>query len=162
LVAILATPPLTTSGRRSRDRVALVAALLGFDSHSIVNLVETATEDITRLATVGAADVVWLESRPAIESAARKADGALFAWGHSEPSGIARKHHRDQVEWVLSQVRQLDLPWWTVGTTPRHPSRWQRYTSRAFPGERFDEALFKSLRANHLVPLSRIAGSPAR
>ncbi|MGC5223722.1 DUF1643 domain-containing protein [Micromonospora sp. DT81.3] len=148
LVAILATPPLATSGTRTRRRLERLAPLLGCEQVVIANLLRTPTADVIAISSVGAAQKDWVQSRQGILDAIHLADHVLLAWGTTEPTGTARNHHRDQVEWVLDAVARCSVPVWTVGGTPRHPSRWQRFTSRHLPGVAFDVALRGSLVAS--------------
>lgn len=146
LVAILANPPLTTSGRRTSDRVTLAAALLGCDSVRITNLFAASTSDVTQIPHVGQHSAHWVAARAELESRLDGADCVLLAWGVGEPSGPARHHHRAQVEWLRSRLATTGMAsLWTIGGLPRHPSRWQRYTSRAHPGIQFRAALSASL-----------------
>lgn len=146
LVAILATPPSATSGVRTRARLALAADAIGATALEVVNLLDVATRDVLDMADAGREVEPWLASRDQIHSSLAKADQVLLAWGISEPTGPARSHHRAQVHWVMEDITANGLSWWTVGGSPRHPSRWQRYTARTYPGRAFREALDASLR----------------
>jgi len=145
LVAVLASPPRTTSGNRTRARVDLAGQALGFDSTLIVNLLHLPTSDVTEISILGVDADSWLASRKSIDRALLIAGGVLAAWGQSEPTGAARGHQRRQVEWLQSRISSLGLRSWTVGGTPRHPSRWQRITHSAYPHETFALALGKAL-----------------
>jgi hypothetical protein len=145
LVAVLAAPPRGTSGDRTRRRVTLAAQVLGCASAEIVNLIDLPTATVLDISVIGTAEAAWAASRRALADAVNRADMVLLGWGHSEPSGAARTHHRSQVAWVHQAIIMEDIPAWTVGGTPRHPSRWQRYTSRAHPGVEFRHALRRSL-----------------
>lgn len=146
MLAVLASPPLATTGDRTRARLRLAANLLSYDQIEIVNLIDTATASVIEISTVGADADPWLRARTSIEDAIHRADAVLLGWGQSQPGGSARRHHRRQIEWLGAHVRARAVPAWTVGGTPRHPSRWQRYTHRAFPGVEFGEALRQALR----------------
>ncbi|TFC34129.1 DUF1643 domain-containing protein [Cryobacterium sp. TMT2-42-4] len=144
LAVILATPPLTTSGERTLARVRMASELMGVSRVSICNLLDVATNDVREVATVGNSAAPWLASRPAILEALGDADDVLLAWG-SEPTGPARNHQREQVAWVMNLIASQRTEAWAVGAQPRHPSRWQRYTSRAHAGMDFSSALQLSL-----------------
>jgi hypothetical protein len=145
LLAILANAPASTSGDRTRRRVVAAKDILGCKSASITNLFAVPTANVVDIATtcVGAAE--WQAMRPAIAEGITRADAILLAWGCTEPSGPARAHHRAQVAWLTQIIKRAGLPVWTVGGAPRHPSRWQRYTSRAYPSLAFNDALAISL-----------------
>jgi hypothetical protein len=147
LLAVLATPPLSTSGERTLARVQMAAALIGSDSISVVNLLRTPTNNVNEVRSVGATAEPWLNSRPALLLALRQADAVLLGWG-AEPIGPARHHHRDQVTWLLAEILTTGLPSWTVGGQSRHPSRWQRYTARTHPELDFPTALALTLRSD--------------
>lgn len=145
LLAILATPPLATSGLRTKRRIEMATSLLGCGGHEIANLLDVATNNVVEVNAIGLNPDAWKFSRPALAGGIARADVALLAWGHSSPNGLARTHHRAQVEWVLHELRERSIPLWAVGPTPRHPSRWQRYTSREFPNLPFSAALGSAL-----------------
>lgn len=147
LVAILATPPLVTSGERSLARVRLAAEILGLRSVTVTNLLDVATRDVIDIAHAGRDPEPWLDSRDNLTTQLATAGAVLLAWGTTSPSGPARHHHRAQIAWIADIVRERSLACWTVGGTPRHPSRWQRYTSREHPNIPFSVALAASLRA---------------
>lgn len=154
LVAILASPPLT-SGLRSRSRVDLAARLLGFDTAAIANLIAEPTSDVGDLARVGATAAPWRDSRRLVRGTLLDASAVILGWGTTEPLGAARLHHRDQVSWLLSEIAGRRLETWTVGGTPRHPSRWQRYTWRTHPELPFENALKASLTRGDLAKPAR-------
>lgn len=145
LLAILATPPRTTSGSHTRTRVRAAAAFLGFKASHIVNLLDAPTRDVTEISAIGVGIDVWLHSRPPISAALDNCDGVLVAWGVTAPVGPARHHHSAQIRWVIDEAETRGLRLWSVGDVPRHPSRWQRLTSREHPGVEFAEALAASL-----------------
>lgn len=159
LMAVLATPPLATSGERTLARVRIAANLIGSTSVSVSNLLDVATNDVREIAKVGAREEPWVKSRAALSTAIGDADAVLLAWG-TEPVGSARQHHRDQVAWLLDAIRAQRIPSWTVGGQSRHPSRWQRYTSRAHAGLDFRIALELSL--CQVMPVTRIADQAAQ
>lgn len=144
LLAILANPPLTP-GTRTRNRVLVASQLLGFDEMAIGNLFSIPTARTGDISVVGADVEGWMVARKTLESQLQTADGVLLGFGCAEPSGPARYHHREQVLWLEQQLEQFrHLVWW-VGGQPRHPSRWQRHTSRCYPGIPFLEALEEAL-----------------
>ncbi len=145
LLAILATPPLRTSGHRTQRRVDMAAKLLGFDTTKIVNLLDVPTNDVTEISHVGSDQSAWVASREALSDGIVRADAALLAWGASEPTGPARAHFREQVAWVEGIIRQRGIDGWTVGGTARHPSRWQRLTATQSALTPFEEALRAAL-----------------
>lgn len=147
LLAILATPPLTTSGARTRGRLQLATEILCSDVLVIANLIDVPTKDVLDIASVGREPAPWREARGDLASQIAAADAVLLAWGTAEPAGPARGHHRAQVAWVNDVIGSRGIVSWTVGGMPRHPSRWQRYTARRQPGLPFSSALAASLQA---------------
>lgn len=145
LVAILASPPLRTSGARTRARLDLAGSILGATSVIAVNLLDIPTDDVNGIAAAGKDAAAWLASRPRLEHSLRVADDALLAWGTATPSGPARQHHRSQICWLSGRLLAVGLRVWTVGGQTRHPSRWQRYTSHAYPQLQFIAGLRASL-----------------
>lgn len=145
LIAVLASPPATTSGLRTEHRVRLVADLLESRSMDIVNLLDVPTASVLDLSEVGAEPEPWLRSRHSLWASLSADADVLLGWGQSEPNGTARHHHRAQIAWLHRQLSQAEARVWTVGGTPRHPSRWQRYTSRSHPTLPFRLALSASL-----------------
>ncbi|MCK9921266.1 hypothetical protein MXD61_05015 [Frankia sp. AgPm24] len=125
--------------------MALAGELLGFAEVKVANLFSMpshATGDIDEL---GATAAGWLAARPSLESALTEAAGVLLAYGASSPSGPARTHFREQAAWLRTRLDELALPGWQVGDGPRHPSRWQRWTSREHPDIPFTEAVRRSI-----------------
>lgn len=157
LVVVLATPPLATTGERTRARVRLAAEIIGAEATELVNLLSIPTADVNTIAAVGQEAHSWLNSRSRLHAAVMAADDVLFAWGIAEPAGPARSHHRDQVRWLLQLVQARGAGEWMVGGVPRHPSRWQRYTARVRPGVPFEQALRSALLPVH--PNNRAAYS---
>lgn len=155
LVAVLASPPTTTSGDRTRNRLRLAANVLGFDRVGLVNLFGLATSTVLDISRLGTEASPWQVARPQIEEGLAVADGVLLGWGSTEPTGGARRHHRAQVSWLGCVLADRGLVAWTVGGTPRHPSRWQRYTARQFPGLIFGDALAKSLQQEKISLVER-------
>lgn len=74
-----------------------------------------------------------------------RATHILLGYGTTEPTGPARLHHREQVAWLRRAIGERGLPIYQVGNGPRHPSRWQRWTFRTYPGVPFADALKLSL-----------------
>jgi hypothetical protein len=145
LRARLANAPLSTSGHRTQGRVAAASKIIGCESVVIVNLFSLPTRSVLDITMAGADEAGWTAARLAILEGLRRSEAILLGWGCAAPSGSARNHHRSQVEWLFAEVSATALPMWTVGGLPRHPSRWQRYTSRAYPALAFDDALARSL-----------------
>lgn len=87
----------------------------------------------------------WLAARYELACALDRASGILLAYGTGKPSGLAGNHQAAQIEWLKGEVGKRKLVTWTVGGKTRHPSRWQRYTYREFPGVDFLTALKASL-----------------
>lgn len=140
LAAILASPPLTT-GQRTLARLEMAREILGYDDVVVANVVDVATRSTGELATVGGEPDVWVRARPQLRAAITQADVVMLGYGCTEPSGPARLHFRAQAAWLQDLVNQLGLPVVMVGNAPRHPSRWQRWTSRQHPDLAFPDAL---------------------
>lgn len=151
LIAILTNPPLTR-GDRTRARVDRIRSMLGHESAEIVNLFPEATHRTGAITRLGSDEALWVSARPSIESALTRADSVLLGYGLDEPAGAARSHHRAQVRWLHGALRDRRLPVYVVGEGPRHPSRWQRYTSRRFPDVPFEQALSLSLKPIDMRP----------
>jgi hypothetical protein len=150
LLAVLANEPATTSGDRTRRRVATATNIIGCTTTVIINLFSVPTATVSGISVAGVEESAWLAARADISDGLRHADAILLAWGCTEPSGAARAHHRSQVAWLVGALSKISLPVWTVGGVPRHPSRWQRYTSRAYPSLAFNDALENSLTRDHI------------
>lgn len=138
-------PPSQTSGARTRARVDLAREVLGFEEARLVNLFALPSYRSGGLSELGGTPEGWLAARDKITDGLGRAAAVLLAYGMQTPSGPARVHFRDQVAWLDERISEYNLPTWWVGGAPRHPSRWQRYTWREFPGVTFEEALAKSL-----------------
>jgi len=145
LLVLGSNPPAQTSGQRTLSRVQQAVSILGFERAILANLFALPTYRSGGISDLGRTPEGWLDARPPLLSALDQCDGVLLAYGTQEPSGDARVHHRDQVRWLYEQVEDRGLPCWWVGGAPRHPSRWQRYTWREWPGEEFGTALEQSL-----------------
>jgi hypothetical protein len=145
LLAICSNPPLTTSGERTRARVEQARTLLEFQDVRLANLFALPTYRTNDVETLGQGPDGWRRARVAIDEALDSADAVLLAYGVSAPAGLARKHHRDQVDWLDEAVSRRRLPAFWVGGAPRHPSRWQRYTFRQYPGMAYADGLKQAL-----------------
>jgi len=144
LLFILATPPVT-SGSRTTARVDMASDIIGFSRPRVVNLFPIVTRSVTDISALGIEQDPWVVNRGALLDALGEANEVFLAYGVAEPSGPARVHHRSQVQWLHEQISQLELKTWTVGGRTRHPSRWQRYTSKIYPTLTFRDALKLSL-----------------
>jgi hypothetical protein len=147
LVAIGSNPPLTTSGERTRGRLEQARALLGFEEVKLVNLFAMGTYRNGGVAKVGHAPEGWRQARLEIMEGLRDAEAVLLAYGVGAPSGSARQHHRQQVDWLNAVLDDRELPVYWMGGAPRHPSRWQRYTYRHHPDLSYLEGLKLALSA---------------
>lgn len=150
LLAILANPPLTP-GWRTLRRVELAREVLGYASVDVANLFAAPSQSTSAIAELGATAGSWLAARPQVQTGVMVADGVLLAYGVSSPVGPARQHYRQQVEWLDEQLASREVPVWTVGGIPRHPSRWQRWTSRMHPSLDFRSALALSLASREVA-----------
>lgn len=144
LLAICSTPPLT-SGIRTFNRLSMAREILGFGRLEVANIFALATRSSSEISDLGKEFSTWLQSRAPIEAGVLRADGVILAYGTTPPVGPARMHWRKQVEWLQRLVAETEVPVWTVSDEPRHPSRWQRYTFRAYPDLTFEAALVKVL-----------------
>ena len=140
LLVVGMNPPLT-SGERTHARCALAARTLGFDDYRLGNLTMVPTLNVLDLNIAATHADPWLEARTALAIHIVEAQGALLAYGVSSPTGQARLHFQTQVAWLESMLRASQISVWQVGNRPHHPSRWQRYTSRAHAEIPFSDAL---------------------
>ncbi|GAA1915418.1 hypothetical protein GCM10009815_08000 [Nocardioides marmoribigeumensis] len=134
-----------TDGQRTLRRVELARSILGFDAHAVVNIFAIPSHATGALGTLGVAESGWIDARREMCAGLAGAKGVLLGYGSSPPSGAARAQFRGQVDWLASQLSELAVPVWQFGDGPRHPSRWQRWTHRAYPGIGFEEAVRRSL-----------------
>lgn len=141
LVAVLANPALADCGFRTRARVGLAAEIIGCQTVTIVNLFPMESRSSMSIAEMGGTVSPWLAARSDIGEAVANADEILLGFGVTSPSGPAGGYHHAQIAWTKALVARAAATPWMVGGQPRHPSRWQRYTSRAFPELAFGEAL---------------------
>lgn len=145
LLVIGSNPPSQTSGVRTLARVEMAREVLGFQQVKLVNIFALPSYRSGGLSELGGTPPGWLAARPGMEHALGVADAVLLAYGVGEPTGLARVHFREQVAWLNEQIDRRDLPTWWVGGAARHPSRWQRYTWRAYPELPFLDGLHLSL-----------------
>lgn len=141
LLAVGSNPPSQTSGHRTLTRVEQARLMLGFEEAHMVNLFAVSSYRSGGLSEFGAQPGGWLAARADLEAGLSSACGVLLAYGTKTPTGPARGHFREQVEWLDSRIDAHALPVWWVGGAPRHPSRWQRYTWRQFPDLSYADAL---------------------
>ncbi len=144
LLAVLTNPPLK-DGRRTLNRVTLAADLLGFDRVVVGNLFALPSQATGAITDLGVSPHGWATAKSHLIDHLASSDGVLFAFGVTAPSGPARDHFRSRVRWLIERTVSLGLPTWQVGDGPRHPSRWQRWTSRTHPDLVFPEAVRTSL-----------------
>jgi hypothetical protein len=144
LLAVCCNPP-TTGGTRTLLRVNQVREMLGFDTAVVANIFAFPTYRSGDVADYGNDDRGWQEARAELATCLDNCDAVLLAHGVSEPTGSARHLHRSQVAWLHDAIDRSCLPVWWVGNSPLHPSRWQRYTFREFPGVEYKLALRSAL-----------------
>ena len=140
LLAILATPP-ETSGERTLKRLELARQILGFDSVRVVNVLDVPTFRTNGMSTAGKEALPWVESRAAISAGLAECEGVVLGYGVSEPTGAARLHYRNQINWLWTELRVSESLIWSVEMPPRHPSRWHRLTYKLAPDTSFPDAL---------------------
>lgn len=145
LLVILSNPPLSTTGDRTLRRIALLQELFGIDATLTANLFSIPTYRTGGLSDVGQASDGWLAARGQLSDAIDNCTAVLLAYGAQEPSGSARRHFRDQVKLARDLMSARNLPVWTTGGRPLHPSRWHRHTHSNYPDLDFREALVLSL-----------------
>nr|NLI49740.1 DUF1643 domain-containing protein [Propionibacterium sp.] len=160
LVAVLSNPPLT-DGHRTLRRVDLAAELLGFTHRRVANLFALPSHATGAIADLGQENTGWDQARADLTDHLAAADAVLLAYGCTAPAGEARHHFRRQVDWLLDHSVAATVPTWCVGDGPRHPSRWQRWTSRTHPDLAFPDALRQSLtRLDLTVPWIELTLTP--
>ena len=145
LVAILHSAPLG-DGTRTLRRVETARDFLGCESTTVANLYP-ATLPNTNAFPVLDDESIWEQGRAGILDALDLDDAAavLLGYGVSPPTGRQRKNYLQQVKWVEDELATRDIPVWTFGGRPAHPSRWHRIVHRESPGETVESAI-----ANHL------------
>jgi Protein of unknown function (DUF1643) len=144
LLAVLSNPPLT-DGERTLRRVRLAAQLLGFKEAEVANLFAFPSHSTGAITTLGATPEGWTAARAPLQTSLDACNGVLLAYGLTPPTGLAKHHFQEQVEWLRISLAARALLTWRVGNGPRHPSRWQRWTCRANPELSFPDALRVSL-----------------
>lgn len=144
LTAVLFNPPLS-SGARTVARVELAAKLLGHTEVTIANLFPLPTQSVLEVNTVGRDLCLWHSARSKLLEQIADGRDILLAYGCQEPVGEVRAHFRAQLAWLQGALDRAGSRLWMVSDQPRHPSRWQRHTSRSYPGMQFENALKLSL-----------------
>jgi hypothetical protein len=145
LLVVLSNPPLTTTGDRTLRRIALFKELFEVEALITANLFSIPTYRTGNLTDAGQAPDGWLGARSDLSVAIGSCTAVLLAYGAQEPSGSARIHFRYQVKMARDLMSTRNLPVWTVGGRPLHPTRWHRHTHRTYPDLEFREALKLSL-----------------
>lgn len=145
LLIIMSNPPLGTSGERTRRRVTLLETLLQARRLMTANLFAVPTYRTGDISVAGQESAGWLNARAELRDGINSSDAVVLAYGSQEPTGTARTHFRSQITWMHDELRLRDVPIWTVGGRPLHPSRWHRHTFRAHEGKDFPPALLDSL-----------------
>lgn len=162
LVAILLNPPLT-SGAASLRHVEAARQALACESVVVGNLFSTPTRSVEDINAVGKSADGWNQAREQLFNAICDADLLLGAWGVSGLTGGAARMRKSQVAWLVRTAMDQGMEkLWTVGGTPRHPSRWHQYVSEKYQravGNSLDERLSSVLCSvplsdftNHLLP----------
>lgn len=144
LTAVLLNPS-DLEGVRTVNRLKLLCSLLEIPNHQVVNLCIAPSRTTQGLEKVGASPLPWTRARSEITASLTNGSSILLGYGVTPPRGEAGAHFREQVRWLSGRLGEWDLPTWQVGAAPRHPSRWQRFTSRAHPELKFGEALVRSI-----------------
>ena len=145
LLAILSNPS-ETSGSRTLKRVRKISLILGFETFQVENLFPLATRSSGGIALVGTLGETWKGHRFNLDACLSRADAVLLAHGLGKPRGPAGLHYEEQLVWLNERLAHKQIPTFMVGDGPRHPSRWQRHTHRAYPELTFDVALARSVR----------------
>lgn len=127
------------------SRVELACATLRYDRVIVENLFATPSRSTNDISLLGRSENGWVAARQPLMRALAQANGVLLAYGMTEPTGIARSLHRDQVAWLKLQIAMQALPVFQLGDGPRHPSRWHRWTSRTHSDVPLSEAIHRSL-----------------
>lgn len=146
LAAVLNSQPSHSSGKLTLERVGMAGEILGAKNVSVCNLFGLATRSVLDVSSLGTDEHGWTQARSSILVSLDDATDVLLAFGVQEPTGKARSFFRAQIEWLGEMVADRGLRTWTVGGSPRHPSRWQRYTVRSFPDLSFADALAQSFK----------------
>ncbi|SDQ03700.1 DUF1643 domain-containing protein [Arthrobacter crystallopoietes] len=141
--------PSSGNGARTVARVSLAAGILGYEEAVITNLFPLPTPSVLQVNEIGTNAGIWESARPGISETLAGAKDVLLAFGCQEPTGAARHHFRTQLAWLHEELESMGSRLWSVSERPRHPSRWQRHTSRQHPEMPFIEALERSLQRVH-------------
>ncbi|WP_373457891.1 DUF1643 domain-containing protein [Paeniglutamicibacter psychrophenolicus] len=129
LLAVLLNPPLT-SGVASLRHVEAARLALACDSVLIANLFSEPTRSVEDINVIGKCPEGWTQSREQLLNALDSADVLMGAWGISGLTGEAARMRKSQVAWLAQSAMDQGFDkLWTVGGTPRHPSRWHQYVS---------------------------------
>lgn len=128
LGAILLNPA-SGGGSRTVRHLLVAQDVLGCETTEVANLFPVATASMRGIGEVGEDEEPWLLARPAIVDLLLRADQVLLGWGIAPLSGPANRHLRSQIQWVEQQLVDCGSPVWSVGGTPRHPSRWHQFVS---------------------------------
>lgn len=144
LTFVLLNPALG-GGARTLNRVAKLASHSRAENYRVVNLFETPTASTSELARLGEDELAWQGARAAILDSIRCSKSAILAYGVAAPPGAVMPVFNRQVDWLGTVLGENDVLAWQVGGAPRHPSRWQRYTSRFYSDLTFDQALVLSV-----------------
>lgn len=157
LVAVLLNPPLTT-GAASLRHVEAARQALDCESVAVANLFATPTRSVEDINVVGSSADGWTQAREPLRLAISSADLLLGAWGISGLTGEAARMRKSQVSWLIRAAHDEGLSHlWTVGGTPRHPSRWHQYVSDKYQravGDTLDQRLSSVLSK---VPLAEFS-----
>ncbi|SMG44516.1 DUF1643 domain-containing protein [Agreia pratensis] len=146
LLVLMSNPPSTTTGDRTRRRVELLQTLVGIEETVTANLFSIPTYRTGEISEAGVDADGWLDARPAIVDAMDRCTAVMLAYGGQEPAGQARMHFREQISWAEKLIDARNLPVWTVGGRPLHPSRWHRFTHSNYPEVPFHDALVRSVK----------------
>lgn len=149
-MAVLSNPSIT-SGARTLARVRLASDLLDFGEFNVANLFSLPSRSTREIQQLGRLSDPWITARRSITQHLQGAGGVLLAYGLERPSGPAGEWHQAQVAWLTATIKALELPQFWFSGGPRHPSRWQRRTSRRWPTLAFPDAVALELTpTNHV------------
>lgn len=146
LVAILHSDP-PRDGTRTLRRVETARDFLGCNSLSVANLFPAVLPNTNTFPLLDD-EAIWEQGRAGILDALNLADTAAVLLGHgvSPPTGQQRQNYLQQVKWVDDELATRDIPVWTFGGRPAHPSRWHRIVHRDSPGQTVESAIESHLR----------------
>jgi len=129
LGVILLNPPEGT-GKATRRNLEAGLESFGNPEIRLANLFATATRNVAAINEVGVKPEGWALARPPIEKVLRSSDQILFGWGVGSLHGIARQNFLNQIKWLRATALEMRHDsYWTIGSEPRHPSRWHQYVS---------------------------------